>query len=39
MTVMPLKFTRSPYEEHSYSAEVSFGGRMYTRPGDGFIGI
>jgi hypothetical protein len=39
MKVMPLKFTRSPYQEHNYSAEVSFDGQIYTRPGDDFIGI
>jgi hypothetical protein len=39
MTVMPLKFTRSPYKDHSYSAEVSMDGQLYTRPGDGYIGI
>jgi hypothetical protein len=39
MTAMQLKFTRSPYKDHSYSAEESMDGQIYTRPGDGFIGI
>jgi hypothetical protein len=36
---VPLTFTRSPYKDHHYSAEESMDGQMYTRPGDGYIGI
>jgi hypothetical protein len=37
--VMPLQFKREPYKNHSYSAVVSFDGQIYTRLGDGYIGI
>ncbi len=39
MRVMPLKFTREPYRDHSNSAEVSFDGRMYAMSVDGYVGI
>ena len=36
---MPLKFRREPYRDHSYSAEMSFAGRMCAMSVDGYIGI
>ncbi|MBK5199821.1 MAG: hypothetical protein JJE37_16320 [Methyloceanibacter sp.] len=39
MRIMPLKFTRESYKDHSYSAEVSFDGRMSGMFVDGYIGI
>jgi hypothetical protein len=39
MRIMPLTFTREPYRDHSYSAEVSFDGRMSAMSVDGYVGI
>ncbi len=38
---MQLKFTREPYRDHSYSAEVSFDGqlRVWREPSYGYLEI